>query len=168
MLWNYYQSVGKFLDVVETEKEILMEVPGMDIPILGYVDVTTKTEIIDVKTTGYFRKSPELNPEWKLQMNIYQMENPTVGEFHILTRNKTTPVVIPQNDADPLRVFPPTLTQRLTLWARSTKKWSGSTKPSERKQIGAETEPTPGPTSIALSERNAATGSRNSLGCWVV
>jgi len=107
MLWNYYEKVGKFLDVVSTEQEILVEIPGVDIPLLGYVDIETSRGIIDVKTTGYVSRKPELNPEWKLQMNIYQIKYPQPGEFHVVTRNSTNPVVVPDSIAHPFYVGTP-------------------------------------------------------------
>jgi hypothetical protein len=115
MLFEYWEKVGKYLDVKETEKEILLDIPGIDIPLLGYVDITTNRGIIDVKTTGYFSRKPELNPEWKLQMNIYQMEDPRDGEFHILTRSSTNPVVVPVSNTDPLYVNCPTLSSTLSF-----------------------------------------------------
>jgi hypothetical protein len=124
MLYEYYERVGKTLNVVATETEILLEVPGVDIPLLGYVDIETSHGIIDVKTTGYFRRAPELNPEWKLQMNIYQMEYPDPGEFHILTRSKTQPVVIPSSKSDPLYVEPPTLTSTMEFVTKVWKEMS--------------------------------------------
>lgn len=107
MLYQYYESVGKHLDVISTEQELLIEIPGVDIPLLGYVDIETTRGIIDVKTTGYFSRKPELNPEWKLQMNIYQLRYPNDGEFHILTRSKTAPIVVPSSTSDPLFVGVP-------------------------------------------------------------
>jgi len=114
MLHSYWERIGKYLDVASTEQEILVEVPGVDIPILGYVDIELESgSIVDIKTTGYFKRSPTLNPEWKLQMNIYQIEYPDPGEFHILTRSKGKPVVLPASADDPLFVHPPDVSQTL-------------------------------------------------------
>lgn len=105
---NYMNGIGRHLDVISTEQEILLEIPGVDIPILGYVDVETANRgIVDLKSTKYFRRQPELNPEWKLQMNIYQIEYPESGEFHILTRSRDFPVVTPTSRDDPLYVPAP-------------------------------------------------------------
>lgn len=107
MLYQYYEKVGKYLDVVSTEQEILVEIPGIDIPLLGYVDIETSRGIIDVKTTGYVSRKPELNPEWKLQMHIYQLEYPDPGEFHVVTRSSTNPVVVPDSPSHPFYIASP-------------------------------------------------------------
>lgn len=104
MLSQYYEQVGKYLDVLETEKEMLIDIPGIDIPLLGYIDIKTPRGVIDVKTTGYVSRTPQLNIEWKLQMNIYQVEDPKPGEFHILTRNKAQPIVVPDSPEHPFYV----------------------------------------------------------------
>lgn len=106
-VYDYYELVGKHLVVTETEKEIAIEVPGVPIPVIGFVDVVCPGRIIDVKTTGYFNRKPSLNPEWKLQANIYQLSDPVPCEFHVLTRSKTDPVVVPGHPEDKLFVRPP-------------------------------------------------------------
>lgn len=112
---NYITNVGKYLDVINTEEELLLDIPGVDIPILGYVDVVTTRGVIDIKTTGYVNRKPELNPEWKLQMHIYQLKHPKDGEFHVITRNATSPIVVPSSMGHPfyVEVSDPDSTKRL-------------------------------------------------------
>lgn len=104
---SYYESVGKYLTVVETEKEISLDIEGVPIPVVGFVDIVTPERTIDVKTTGYFDRRVSLNPEWKLQANIYQIAYPLPAEFHVLTRSKTDPVVLPDSYMHELHVNPP-------------------------------------------------------------
>lgn len=104
MVVNYYHSVGRSLNVLDTEQELLLEIPGVDIPLLGYVDILTDRGVIDVKTTAYVSRKPELQKSWKLQMNIYQLEHPQPGEFHVITRSSTNPVVVPDSSLHPFYV----------------------------------------------------------------
>lgn len=107
MLLTYYHRVGRVLNVIDTEQELLLDIPGIDIPLLGYVDILTDRGVIDVKTTGYVSRKPELQKAWKLQMNIYQLKHPLPGEFHVLTRSSTNPIVVPDSSAHPFYVPTP-------------------------------------------------------------
>jgi hypothetical protein len=104
MLVNYHHAVARNLNVIDTEKELLLDIPGVEIPVLGYVDILTDRGVIDVKTTGYVSRKPELQKSWKLQMNIYQLKYPHPGEFHVLTRSSTNPVVVPDGVTHPFYV----------------------------------------------------------------
>lgn len=87
MIQNYYDLVGKYLRVVETEKEILFRVPGVDVPILGYIDLITDRALIDYKSTAFMSpKSVRLNAEWVFQQFLYQLEVPKPSEIHVITR----------------------------------------------------------------------------------
>lgn len=108
LVYHYHESVGKFLPVQETESEFLIDVPGVPIPVKGITDIRMPGRIIDVKTTRY--QSPRqvrLNPEWKFQMNVYQLVDPVPGEFHVLTRSKDMPVYVPDSTAHMLYVDVP-------------------------------------------------------------
>ena len=86
---------------VATEQEIEIDI-GADIPLLGYVDIVYEDHIRDIKTTGYFNRRVEINPEWKLQMAIYQMEHSLPGYFDVLTRSAKDPlVIVPMGMSDP-------------------------------------------------------------------
>lgn len=102
-----YDPYGKYLQVVETEKEISLEIPGIPIPVVGFVDIVCADRLVDIKTTGYFKRNPTINQEWKVQANIYQLYQESPFEFHILSRSKTQPVVMPGSKDDPLYVEPP-------------------------------------------------------------
>jgi len=102
----YMKRVAPSLNVLETEKEILIELPGIDIPILGYVDIVTDRGVIDIKTTGYVNRKISIQPAWKLQMNVYQLEYPTHGEFHVITNSASYPLVIPDSRDHPFCVAP--------------------------------------------------------------
>lgn len=102
-----YERYGKHLRVVDTEVEIVLDIPGVDIPVVGFVDIVCADRLVDIKTTAYFKKSPSLNPEWKVQANIYQLYQQLPFEFHVLTRSKTHPVALPSGMDDQLYVAPP-------------------------------------------------------------
>lgn len=103
MVYHYYETIGKYLRVEKTEQEFNLTIEGVDIPVIGFVDVETQESIIDFKTTRYFSKgNVRVNPEWRLQQGIYQLVVPKEGEIHVLTRSKKDPVVVPSSKNDPL------------------------------------------------------------------
>lgn len=105
MVYHYWETIGKHIQpqVVATEKEFLIEVPGVDLPLLGYIDIETTDRLIDLKTTRYFsRKGVRPNKEWRFQQGIYQLEVPKPSEVHVLTRAKSDPVVVPDSTNHPL------------------------------------------------------------------
>jgi len=108
MVYDYYETIGKWLEVEDTEIEVKIEVPGVDIPVVGFIDFTTPDRIVDVKTTGYFNpKQVRLNPEWKFQANVYQLHQDKPAEFHVITRAKSDSIRVPTSINDPLYVYPP-------------------------------------------------------------
>lgn len=105
--WRYWEQVGKHLNVLYSEQEIELWFDGVDVPVIGYVDIETAETIIDVKTTWHWsRKSVKLNREWKFQMNIYQAAIPKQAEIHVLCRAKDDPLVLPESTHSPLSIHP--------------------------------------------------------------
>ena len=105
MVYHYWEQMGKHLlpQIVDTEIEFLVNVPGVEIPVLGYIDIETTSTLIDLKTTRYFsRKGVRPNKEWRFQQGIYQLVVPKPSEVHVLTRSKSDPVVIPDDVSSPL------------------------------------------------------------------
>src|SRR3954452_13681625 len=111
--WRYWEQVGKYLDVKYSEQEIELFFDGVDVPVIGYVDIETADTIIDLKTTGYFKRNVKLNREWKFQMAIYQAAIPKQAEIHVLTRAKTDPLVLPDSTGHALSI-PPEAPERVS------------------------------------------------------
>lgn len=103
-VYHYWERMGKHLGQVEhSEQEIAIEIAGIDIPIIGFVDLEIADRIIDFKTTAYFNsKQVRPNKEWKFQMAVYQLAIEKPAEVHVLTRSKTDPVVVPESTKSPL------------------------------------------------------------------
>jgi hypothetical protein len=107
MVYDYYETIGKWLDIEDTEVEISLDVPGVPIPVVGRVDFTTPDRIVDIKTTGYFSpKQVRLNRDWLFQARVYQLYQAKPAEFHVITRAKEDSIRVPANISDPLYVHP--------------------------------------------------------------
>jgi hypothetical protein len=113
MFYAYMDRIGSGLPVVATEEEFSIQVPGCPIPVVGYVDIRCKDRVIDVKTTGYLNRNARLNPDWKMQLRIYQLHAPLPAEIHVITRAKKDPVVLP--DSKDHRFYVPVVPPQRTL-----------------------------------------------------
>lgn len=105
MVYHYWETIGKHIQpqVVAAEHEFYVDVPGVDLPILGYVDIETTSTLIDLKTTRYMNANRvRVNKEWRFQQGIYQLEIPKPSEVHVITRAKTNSIVIPDSTSHPL------------------------------------------------------------------
>ncbi len=103
MLYHYWELIGKYEDVIATEQEFSVEVPGVPVPVIGFIDTETTRVIRDYKTNGsyttkqakFFNRSP--NPEYRFQMGVYQLVKPKPAEIHMVTRAKEDPVLLPSD-----------------------------------------------------------------------
>jgi hypothetical protein len=87
MIQNYYDQVGRYLKVIGTEIEFLVDVPGIPLPFKGFIDLETTDILVDYKSTGYFNtKQVRSNEEWKLAQRIYQLVRPKPSQIHVITR----------------------------------------------------------------------------------
>lgn len=94
MIENYYDQVGRYLQVVDTEVQFLHKVEGVDLPFKGFIDLETHQILIDYKSTGYFNtKQVRVNKEWALAQRIYQLVRPKPSEIHVITRKAE--IVVP-------------------------------------------------------------------------
>jgi len=95
----YWDTVGKFLTPVALEREIEFKIEGIDLPIIGFIDLELEHKIVDYKTTAWYNsKQVQPNQEWRVQTSIYQLARRKPAEVHVITRSKTDPVVIPDSD----------------------------------------------------------------------
>jgi hypothetical protein len=108
MVYDYYETIGKWLDIEDTEVEISLDVPGVPIPVVGRVDFTTPDRIVDIKTTGYFSpKQVRLNKDWEFQARVYQLYQDKPAEFHVITRAKENSIRVPGDANDKLGYLSP-------------------------------------------------------------
>lgn len=107
----YHQSVSPTLQPLSVEQEFSVAVPGMQVPLIGYIDLVafpvqeTLLEggdtIIERKRRGNAKRKPE--PEWTLQGEIYQLAVERPYDFHITVATKK-PYVLTPTTVDTLRV----------------------------------------------------------------
>lgn len=92
----YHQHVSPLVQPVAVEERFEIDVPGVPVPLVGFMDVRTAGEAIERKTSG--RKEVVPKPRWRIQGLIYQLANQTPVDWHVSTKTKTPAVYTPANE----------------------------------------------------------------------
>jgi hypothetical protein len=100
---QYHALVSPLVQPVDVEKRIDHWVDGVEIPVIGYIDVETERSGIERKTSK--RRMTKPKPDWEIQRLIYQQELGKPIELHICV--KTGEVITSRTDnAGALRLEP--------------------------------------------------------------
>lgn len=86
MIRVYHENVVSRVQPVGVELEQRVSVPGVPVPMYGFVDCDTENVTIDLKTSA--RKATTLKPAWRLQGRIYQLMRGKPVHWHVLTSTK--------------------------------------------------------------------------------
>lgn len=111
----YHTSVSPHYQPTSVEESFTIEVPGLPVKVIGYIDlVATRTTIqtslpipeawqdfmgervIDRKRRANAKKTPE--PEWVMQNEIYQLVKPMPFDYHISVATKMPYCILPSAD----------------------------------------------------------------------
>jgi hypothetical protein len=81
------------LQVQETEKRFELDIPGVPVPIVGFIDITQKgtRPSIDIKTSA--RSQLTVLPSWLLQGRVYQLSEEKPIDWHVITKQGTPQVL---------------------------------------------------------------------------
>ena len=94
----YYRNVVPRIQPVATEERFEMFFPGVEVPIIGYVDVRDETRILDTKTGK--QATRKVKPSWQLQGRLYAQARGMPVEYHSVSRAKTPTIVTAMESAD--------------------------------------------------------------------
>jgi RecB family exonuclease len=94
----YYRTVVPRIQPAGVEERFDIYVPGVEVPIIGYVDVRDKDRIIDSKTGK--QATRRVKPSWQLQGRLYAQARKMPVEFHSISRAKTPTIVTGLESAD--------------------------------------------------------------------
>ena len=89
----YYKSVVPRIQPIRAEQRFSVRVPNVRIPLIGYIDQETETEIIDTKTGKQVQR--KVDAAWRFQGSIYQLAIPKPVHFHSVSRAKTPSISTP-------------------------------------------------------------------------
>lgn len=97
----YYRTVVPRIQPISTESRFEIEVPGVEVPVIGYTDIQDEWRNIDTKSGKNAVK--KVKPSWMLQGRIYAYATGKPVEFHSISRAKT-PTIITGLESDAMTV----------------------------------------------------------------
>jgi PD-(D/E)XK nuclease superfamily len=104
----YYRHVVPRIQPTATEQKFTIEVPGVEVPVIGYIDVQEEDRVLDTKTGK--QASRKVKPSWMLQGRTYSFAVQKPTEFHSVSRAKT-PTIVTALESSDMIVPVPTETQ---------------------------------------------------------
>jgi hypothetical protein len=104
----YYNLVVPRIQPVATEERFEMFFPGVEVPVIGFVDVRDAGRILDTKTGK--QASRKVKPSWQLQGRLYAQARQMPVEYHSISRAKT-PTIVTALESEEMVVPPPTEAQ---------------------------------------------------------
>lgn len=82
---SYHTRVAPLVQPVATETSFEIAVEGVEVPVIGYIDVETERNVIDHKTARATVRSPKA--DWRLQGDLYQIAREKPVEWHIAVKS---------------------------------------------------------------------------------
>jgi hypothetical protein len=83
----YYHTVVPRIQPVKTEERFEIKVEGVEVPVIGYIDIEDEHRVIDTKTGKQVAK--KIKPSWQLQGRLYSFAARKPTEFHSISRART-------------------------------------------------------------------------------
>jgi hypothetical protein len=90
----YHTKVSPTVQPLAVEEKFTVEVPGVPVPLIGYIDVREKSKIDDLKTA----KTRKVTGGDLFQSAVYQLAHPLPVDLHIATKTVTPAVYTSADD----------------------------------------------------------------------
>ena len=102
MVHTYVDQAAASVDPIAVEQKFEEKLPGVPVPLIGYIDIETKDRVVERKTSK--TKVGQPRPGWRFQAKIYQLAVRKPVEWHVTTRQVTpqilTGMTLHPGDAD--------------------------------------------------------------------
>jgi hypothetical protein len=96
LVYAYHEQVAPTVQPTAVQEWFETEIAGIELPIVGKIDVLREVSVIDGKTGRAKKSKPE--PHWRLQGGIYMRVAQRPMEWHLRTKTKTPAVYTPENE----------------------------------------------------------------------
>lgn len=96
----YHKSVSPSVQPIAVEEKFTVELPGVPVPIIGFIDVEQEVSAIERKTAKRAEKT--IKPDWRIQGLLYQAVKSKPVDWHVSTKTKQPAVYTPPLDPMPL------------------------------------------------------------------
>jgi len=87
----YYSRVVPRIQPISAEEKFSLDFDGVEVPVIGYVDLEDADRILDTKTGK--QASRKIKPSWNLQGRLYTYARKKPTEFHSVSRAQTPTIV---------------------------------------------------------------------------
>lgn len=87
----YYRTVVPRIQPTETEAKFTIEIPEVEVPVIGFIDVQDEARVIDTKSGK--SASRKVKPSWQLQGRLYSFAAQKPTEYHSISKAKTPTIV---------------------------------------------------------------------------
>lgn len=98
----YVKQAADAVMPIAVESRFEEQLPGVPVPLVGYIDLETQDRIIERKTAAKRVSAPR--PNWRFQGRIYQLSQRKPVEWHVSVRKQTpeilTGLVLPVGNPD--------------------------------------------------------------------
>lgn len=126
MVELYHNTVSPTVNPVAVESRFEERIPGVPVPLMGVIDVTTPDSLIERKTTKVKQAKPK--SAWRFQARLYQLVDPKPVDFHVVTKQAQPQVFTPASEPElrlpvanhdlTVRMIEQTITRISDLYAR--------------------------------------------------
>jgi hypothetical protein len=89
MLTGFHSHIAPTIDPIAVEQRFEESVPGLPVPVVGYIDIEETARINELKTAKQAVKKPK--PNWRFQARVYQLFVPKPVYWTVTTK-QVTPV----------------------------------------------------------------------------
>jgi hypothetical protein len=97
MMELYHAKVSPKVQPVGVEERFEIEVPGVPVPLVGYIDVQMEHGIRERKTSAKRVLKPK--PKWRFQGRLYQLATQLPVQWDVVTK-QVTPQVVTADDSE--------------------------------------------------------------------
>lgn len=83
----YHMQVSPSVQPIAVETRFEVQIPGVPVPVIGYIDVNEALRAIERKTAK--AKTVNVKPGWRLQGLVYQYAKGLPVDYHVSVKTKT-------------------------------------------------------------------------------
>jgi hypothetical protein len=94
----YHTVVSPRIQPVKVEQKFEMQLDGVPVPIIGYIDVEEENNVVDLKSGKQVTRKPDAN--WRMQGTIYTLATGKPTHFHSVSRAKTPSIATPRESEE--------------------------------------------------------------------
>jgi len=96
MVEAYHSLISPGLQPVRVEERFEEVIDGVQLPLVGYMDLQTSGRIVERKTSN--KKISKPKPEWRFQARVYQLVADLPTEWHVVTSQEEPRIYTPENE----------------------------------------------------------------------